>query len=171
MIQIYTGKGKGKTTAGLGLAIRALGQGFKVAIIYFDKGGDDYGERNILKQLAIDYFPTGLNRRNSDGSFRFSITPEDIAEAERGLALAESLIPQGYDLLVLDEINSTVALNMLSENAVCEFMKKIPKSMEVVFTGRNVPTQMMELADLITEMKPVKHYIEKGIPARRGIEF
>ncbi|MBI4836275.1 MAG: cob(I)yrinic acid a,c-diamide adenosyltransferase [Candidatus Abawacabacteria bacterium] len=171
MIQIYTGKGKGKTTAGLGLAIRAFGQGLKVAIIYFDKGGEDYGERKILSQIGLDFFPTGLNRRNSDGSFRFSITPEDTLEAERGLTLATTLLTKGYDLLVLDEINSTVALKMLSTAAVCDFIKKVPSTMEVVLTGRNVPEEMMALADLITEMKPIKHYMEKGVPARRGIEF
>mgnify|MGYP002135081642 CR=1 FL=1 len=170
MIQIYTGKGKGKTTAGLGLAIRAFGQGLKVAIVYFDKGGEDYGERKVLKQLGIDFFPTGLNRRNEDGTFRFSITPEDIAEAKRGLTLATELLTKAYDLLVLDEINSTVALDMLTKDAVCDFIKKVPAAMEVVLTGRNVPEEIMNLADLITEMKPIMHYMEKGISARRGIE-
>lgn len=171
MIQIYTGTGKGKTTAGLGLAIRALGHGLKVAIIYFDKGGKDYGERNILDKLAIDYFPTGLNRRNDDGSFRFSITEEDTKEAVRGLELAESLLVKDYDLIILDEINSTVALNMLTSEAVCDLIKKVPSKTELVLTGRNVTEEIQALADLITEMKPVKHYITKGIPARRGIEF
>lgn len=171
MIQIYTGKGKGKTTAGLGLAIRAFGQGLKVAIIYFDKGGEDYGERNVLKKLGVDFFPTGLNRRNDDGTFRFSITNEDSKEAQRGLQLALELLEKNYDLLVLDEINSTVALNMLSVEQVIDFIKRIPAKTEVVLTGRNVPEEIMNTADLITEMKPIKHYLEKGIQARRGIEF
>jgi len=171
MIQMYTGKGKGKTTASLGLAIRAHGHGLKVAIIYFDKGGENYGERNVLKKLGLDFFPTGLNRRESDGSFRFSITPEDTAEAHRGLKLAHELLLQSYDLLILDEINSTVALNMLTADEVISFIQKIPTSMEVVLTGRNVPDEIAAYADLITEMKPIKHYMEKGVTARKGIEF
>ena len=171
MIQIYTGKGKGKTTASLGLAIRAHGHGLKVAIIYFDKGGENYGERNVLKTLGLDFFPTGLNRRENDGSFRFSITPEDTAEAQRGLKLAHELLKKSYDLLILDEINSTVALKMLSAADVIEFIKEIPGDMEVVLTGRNVPDEIAAHADLITEMKPIKHYMEKGLAARKGIEF
>lgn len=171
MIQIYTGKGKGKTTAGLGLAIRAFGQGLKVAIVYFDKGGEDYGERKVLASLAIPFFVTGLNRRNQDGTFRFTITEEDKAEAERGLKLVYQLFQDNYDLIVLDEINSTVALDMLNSNNVCAMIKAKPEHMELVLTGRNVSPEIMELADLITEMTPIRHYFSKGVPARRGIEF
>jgi cob(I)alamin adenosyltransferase len=171
MIQVYTGKGKGKTTAGLGLAIRAFGHGLKVAIVYFDKGGEEYGERNVLKKLRLDFFPTGINRRNDDGTFRFSITQEDIDEAKRGLSIARDLLRQGYQLLILDEINSTVALNMLDVQAVCDLIKETPTSMELVLTGRNVHPDIVALADLVTEMVPIQHYIEKGVPARKGIEF
>ncbi len=171
MIQVYTGKGKGKTTAGLGLAIRAFGQGLKVAIVYFDKGGENYGERNVLQKLGMDFFPTGLNRRNSDGTFRFSITPEDTAEAKRGLALTKDLLSQNYDLLILDEINSTVALNMLGVSEVCELIKQVAEKTELVLTGRNVHPDIIALADLVTEMTPIKHYMDKGVAARKGIEF
>ncbi len=171
MIQIYTGKGKGKTTAGLGLAIRAFGQNMKVAIIYFDKGGQDYGERNTLKKLELPFFVTGLNRRNDDGTFRFTITDEDKIEAKRGLQLVYDLYQQNYDLIVLDEINSTVALDMLNTEEVCAMMQAKPEQLELVMTGRNVPQLMLDLADLVTEMTPIKHYFSKGVPARRGIEF
>lgn len=171
MIHVYTGKGKGKTTAGLGLAIRALGHDLKVALVYFDKGGEDYGERNVLKKLPLDFFSTGANRRNPDGTFRFSITSEDIAEANRGLALAKDLLQQKYNLLILDEINSTVALNMLDVQDVCDLIKETPTSTELVLTGRNVHPDIIALADLVTEMNPIKHYMEKGVPARRGIDF
>lgn len=171
MIQIYTGKGKGKTTAGLGLAIRAFGQNMKVALVYFDKGGQDYGERSVLTKLAIPFFVTGLNRRNEDGTFRFTITDEDRAEAKRGLNLVYDLFHQNYDLIILDEINSTVALDMLNETEVCAMIQAKPANLELVMTGRNVPASMLELADLVTEMTPIKHYFNKGVPARRGIEF
>ena len=171
MIQVYTGKGKGKTTAGLGVSIRAFGQGLKVAIVYFDKGGENYGERNVLTKLGLEFYPTGLNRRNSDGTFRFSITPKDITEAERGLALAHDLLAKNYDLLILDEINSTVALNMLDVQKVCDFIKAVPSTTELVLTGRNVHPDIIALADLVTEMKPIKHYIDKGVAARKGIEY
>lgn len=171
MIQVYTGKGKGKTTAGLGLAIRAFGHGLKVAIVYFDKGGENYGERNVLSKLGLEFHPTGLNRRNADGTFRFSITPEDIAEAKRGLALVKDLLNKNYDLLILDEINSTVALNMLSVSEVCDLIKQVPPSTEFVLTGRNAHPDIIALADLVTEMTLVKHYMNKGVNARKGIEF
>lgn len=171
MIQIYTGKGKGKTTAGLGLAIRAFGQDLKVAIVYFDKGGQDYGERKVLQKLGIPFFVTGLNRRNEDGTFRFTITDEDRTEAKRGLNVVNDLFHQDYDVIILDEINSTVALDMLDEAEVCAMMRSKPEALELVMTGRNVPLSMLELADLVTEMTPIKHYFNKGVPARRGIEF
>lgn len=171
MLQIYTGKGKGKTTAALGLVIRAFGQGLKAGIVYFDKGGDDYGERKVLKQLGIDFFATGLNRRTPDGGFRFTITEEDKQEAARGLQLVKDLFQQDYDLLVLDEVNSTVALDMLKTEQVVDLISQKPDKLELVLTGRNVPAEITELADLISEMTPIKHYMTKGISARRGIEF
>ncbi len=175
-IQIYTGGGKGKTTAALGLAIRAVGGGKRVAIIYFDKGGSFYGERKILRQILrgkIDYFVTGKVRFNrTTRKFRFGVEKGDIKEAKRGLVLAKKLIESGaYQLLILDEVNSTVSLGMLDVAEVLEFMKSKPPKVELVMTGRNCPSEFIEQADLVTEMNLVKHYFYKGVPARRGIEY
>lgn len=170
-IQLYTGDGKGKSTAALGLAIRATGQGFKVAMIYFDKGGDDYGERTVLKQLNITYFITGLDRRNKDSSFRFGVTDEDCIEGARGLKIVEKCFSEGYDLVICDEINTATKLGIIALSDAVELIKKRPDGCELVLTGRYAPQELIDLADLVTEMKPIKHYFNQGLDARRGIEY
>jgi cob(I)alamin adenosyltransferase len=176
-IQIYTGDGKGKTTAGLGLAMRALGRGMRVRIIYFDKGGDNYGERKILDELknkfSVSYEVTGLDRIDSVTKvFRFGVNNEDRQEAIRGLELVKKIfIDNDCDLLILDELNSTLGLKMLEVKEVLEVLDLKPENMEVVMTGRNCPDEVLERADLVTEMKMIKHYFEKGVKARKGIEF
>ncbi len=171
-IHVYTGDGKGKTTAGLGLALRASGHGKKVAIIFFDKGGFNYGERHSLPLLKnIDFFVTGLVRFKPGTPFRFSILEEDKDEAERGLQLARALFRKKYNLIILDEINTATKLKMLKLNHVLELMKDKPEHIEMVMTGRRAPKKIMETADLVTEMKLRKHYFYKGIAARRGIEY
>ncbi len=171
MIQVYTGEGKGKTTAALGLAIRAFGAGKKVAIVYFDKGGEHYSEREVLDKLGIVYYATGLDRINHEtGEFRFGVTEEDKNQAIEGLAIAQKLLTQ-CDLLILDEINSTVALGMLPRGKILELIKNKPENLELVLTGRNCPEDIKKRADLITEMSLVKHYYYDGFKARKGIEF
>lgn len=189
-IQIYTGNGKGKTTAALGLAVRARGAGLKVAIVYFDKGGTHYSERKLLKKLGIDYVASGLDRIDpKTGRFRFGVLPEDIIEAKRGLKEAEKfLVSKKYDLVVLDEINSTTDLKMLKVDEVLEVIsrhflirrkvggipassRKKPIKTELVLTGRNAPKEFLDIANLITEMKLVKHYFYRGTRARKGIDF
>lgn len=172
-IQVYTGKGKGKTTAALGLAIRAAGRGKKTAIIYFDKGGFNYGERRILDQLKgkIDYFVTGLDRIDPEtGKFRFGATAGDKKEAKKGLELAKELALK-YDLMILDEINSTVNLGMLSLEEFLKFLDAKPEGLELALTGRDCPKEVQERADLITETSLVKHYFYNGVEAREGIEY
>ncbi len=170
-IHIYTGDGKGKSTASLGLLIRAFGAGLKCGIIYFDKGGNDYNERNVLKQLNIPFFVTGLNRIEQNGKFRFSITEGDIAEAKRGITILQELFNENYDLIVCDEINSTIALKMLDTNEVIEIINQKPEQTELVLTGRNASQSLIDIADLVTEMKLHKHYFYKGIESRKGIEY
>ncbi len=171
-IHVYTGDGKGKTTAGLGLALRASGQGKKVAIIFFDKGGFEYGERHSLPLLKnVDFFVTGLVRFKPGTPFRFSILDEDKAEAERGLQLARALFTKGYDLIILDEINTSTKLKMLKLRDVLQLMQDKPEQIEMVLTGRRAPKKILEGADLVTEMKLKKHYFYKGIAARQGIEY
>lgn len=171
LISLYTGDGKGKTTAALGSAIRAKAKGKRVAIVYFDKGGTShYSEREL--PLGIDLYPTGLDRIDpKSGRFRFGVLPEDTAEAQRGLAIVEKLFTEGYDLIVLDEINSTTDLKMLDEQHVLELLKRKPATMELIMTGRNAPQSFLDLADLVTEMKLVKHYFYKGVTAREGIDY
>ncbi len=182
-LHIYYGYGKGKTTSTIGLAIRALGAGKKVALVQFDKGYDGtnehYAERVILRKLKetgfdIDIYPTGCERMNSDGTFRFGNEEQDFAEAKRGLAIARDLILNGkQDVLILDESIATVAYNLLTKEEVEELIDlfKKNKRFELIMTGHKLWEGLEEKADLITEMRKVKHYFDNGIPARPGIEF
>lgn len=171
-IHIYTGDGKGKTTAALGLAIRAAGHNKKVGIIYFDKGGMLYGERHILPQIKnIDFWVTGKVRFRPGKPFRFSVTDGDKQEVQRGLDIVRGLFSKKHDLIIMDEINSCVGLKMVSKEQILKLLDKKPKQMELVMTGRYCPSVLKQRADLITEMKKVKHYFDSGTPARKGIEF
>jgi cob(I)alamin adenosyltransferase len=170
-IQLYMGHSKGKTTAALGQVIRAYGRGLKCAIIYFDKGGFNYGERKVLTQLNIDFFVTGLNRIDENNKFRFGVIEDDIKEANRGLSLLSDLFKENYDLIVCDEINSTTNLGMLKEEDVLSVLKNKPENLELILTGRDAPESFINEASLVTEMKLHKHYYYDGVMAREGIEF
>lgn len=173
-IHIYTGDGKGKTTASLGLAIRAIGNGFKVGIIYFDKGGDYYGERNILDKLKTDglrYQAFGAPRMEKGKSFRFKNEGVDLEQAQLAIDQAIKWMKEDLDLLILDEINTTVKTGLLKLEDILSVVSQKPNNLELVLTGRYCPDKVIELADLVTEMKPLKHYMYKGTPARKGIEF
>lgn len=182
-LHIYYGYGKGKTTSVIGLAIRALGAGKKVALVQFDKGYDGtnehYAERVVLRKLKeigydINLFPTGCERMNADGTFRFKNEEQDFAEAKRGLGIAKDLIVNGkQDLLILDEAIATVTYNLLKKNDIEELIDlyKENKRYEFVMTGHKLWEGLEEKADLVTEMRKVKHYFDNGIPARLGIEF
>lgn len=177
-LQIYTGTGKGKTTAALGLALRAHGRGKKVGIIFFDKGAFS-GERESLEKLEIPFWVTGLNRvieepseNHKMGVFRFGVNEEDQKEGQRGLEIFRKLLQEEYDMIILDEINSTIDYGMVDKNAFLNMIKKEwNHACELICTGRNACEELMEMADLVTEMVPVKHYFQKKVPAREGIEF
>ena len=176
LIQVYTGDGKGKTTASLGVAVRAVGNGLKVAIVYFDKGGVHYSERKVLEERfkgEIDFFASGLDRIDPvTGRFRFGVLPDDKAEAELGLGIVREIFTKGeHGLVILDEINSTVSLGMLDEAAVLEVLKLKPEKTELVLTGRKAPESFRAMADLVTEMTLVNHYFYRGVPAREGLDF
>jgi cob(I)alamin adenosyltransferase len=169
MIQVYTGDGKGKTTASLGLALRAVGQGLKVYMIQFLKGEERTGEIMAAEKLAPDLTirPMGrtgfINRDNQD--------PGDRLLAQKALNHArEIMLGRGYDILILDEINVAVALGLLPVEGVLELMDLKPEALELVLTGRKADPRIIERADLVTEMKKIKHYFEQGVPARTGIE-
>lgn len=179
-IHVYYGGGKGKTTSAIGLAVRAAGAGRRVAFIQFDKGhdaerGEHYAERAILRQVgAIDLQPTGCERIRSDGSFRFGVEPEDRAEAERALGLAREALSGGYDLVVLDEALAALAYKLVEERELLELLEAheaAGRPCELVLTGHKLPEAIKERADLVTHMRKVKHYFDKGVPARLGIEF
>ncbi len=175
LIQVYTGNGKGKTTAGLGMALRAVSQGMKVAIVHFDKGGDHYAERKIIAERfpEIALHATGLDRIDPvTGRFRFGVTPEDKAEAERGLGIVRGIFANGeHGLVILDEINTTVTLGMLAEEDVLAVIRSKPAETELVLTGRDAPESFRELADLVSDVSLVKHYFYHGVPARFGLDY
>ncbi len=175
LIQVFTGNGKGKTTAALGTAIRAVALGKKVAIVYFDKGGAHYSERKVLRARfpEIEFVATGLDRIDPvTGRFRFGVIPEDITEAERGFAHAREFVTGGaYDLVVLDEINTTITLGMLVAAPVATLLREKPRHVEVICTGRTAPDELKEIADLVTDMAIVKHYFYHGVPAREGLDY
>ncbi|AJE03265.1 cob(I)yrinic acid a,c-diamide adenosyltransferase [Geobacter pickeringii] len=169
LIQVYTGNGKGKTTAALGLAFRAVGRGLKVIMIQFMKGGGPYGEHAAAERLApeLTIIPTGrpgwVNRENPD--------PEDVRLARAALEMAHDAMVSGrYDMVILDEINGSVSFGLLGVENVLEFMADKPSQVELILTGRNVDERVIAAADLVTEMREVKHYYRAGVPARVGIE-
>jgi len=183
-IHLYYGYGKGKTTAVIGLAIRALGAGQKVAIVQFDKGFDGqnehYSERNVLRKLAglgygVELFPTGCERMNADGTFRFGNEAQDFMEAKHALEKAKELIENAaQDLLILDEGLAATAYHLIQKDdlmALIETYEQRNRPCELVISGHKVWPEIEAKADLITEMRKVKHYFDEGVPARLGIEF
>ncbi|MBL7128706.1 MAG: cob(I)yrinic acid a,c-diamide adenosyltransferase [Ignavibacteria bacterium] len=180
---LYYGYGKGKTTGAVGLAIRALGAGKKVALVQFDKGYDGknehYSERNVLRKLIelgypLEIYTTGCERMLKDGTFRFKNEERDIKDALKGFKISKRLIEKGkQDLLILDEAIAAVAYNLLKKKDIEELISlyKKNKRFELVMTGHKLWKGLEEKADLVTEMRKVKHYFDKGIPAREGIEF
>ncbi len=169
-IQVYTGNGKGKTTAALGLAFRAAGRGFRTYIAQFLKG-QRYGEleaaRLIAPYLTIEQFGReGFVHVTEGGP-----DDEDVRRAENGLAKArEAMLSGKYRIVILDEINVAVLLKVLTEDAVLDLIAARPDGVELVLTGRGAPAAVLEKADLITEMNEVRHYYARGVQARVGIE-
>jgi len=175
MIQVYTGNGKGKTTASLGLLLRAVSRGMKVAIVAFDKGGSHYAERDILAQRfpEVDVFVCGLDRIDPvNGRFRMGVTDEDKQEGRRGLAEVRRLFAAGkHNLIILDEINSSTELGIVDKADVLEILGLLPADCELVMTGRNAPQEFVDMADLATEMNLIKHYFYQGVKARDGLDY
>ncbi|BCA79953.1 cob(I)yrinic acid a,c-diamide adenosyltransferase [Desulfuromonas sp. AOP6] len=169
LVQVYTGNGKGKTTAALGLALRAVGRGFKVCMVQFIKGGGEYGEHEAARRLAplLTIHQTGRD----NWIFKDKLDPEDIRIAQEALALARQALTSGdYDLVILDEINGAVWFGLLSVEDILDLMAARPATVELLLTGRSADPRVIEAADLVTEMTEVKHYYQQGVPARVGIE-
>lgn len=166
-LHIYTGEGKGKTTAALGLTLRAIGAGWRVFFAQFLKHGD-FSEikalRHFESQCTLRQYGTGRFIRGKP-------TESDIKQAKEGLKeILKTAQTHAYDLYVLDEINVAIHFGLLSLNDVMIFLEQMPKDVEIVMTGRWASKELMERADLITEMNCLAHYYEQGIPAREGIE-
>ena len=166
-VHIYTGNGKGKTTAALGLSIRAAGAGLKVFIAQFIKNGD-YSEIKALKRysdfITVEQFGLGCFIRGKP-------TPEDIEAARKGIEKIKSIVSSGnYKMVILDEANVAVKLGLFSVEDLLYIIADKPEEVEIVITGRNADQRLIEKSDLVTEMKEIKHYFQKGVKARVGIE-
>lgn len=168
LVQVYTGEGKGKTTASLGLALRASGRGFKVYIAQFLKSAN-YGEEKVLgslRNIKMEQFGRGCLIK------RKAVKKKDKELARKGLEKVKEVIDKGnYDLVILDEVNVAIKLGLLGKNDIVRLIKAKPSWVELVLTGRYAPDWILEISDLVTEMKEIKHYYKKGIKAREGIEY
>lgn len=180
-LHLYTGNGKGKTTCAVGLAVRALGAGHKVAFVQFDKGYDGtnehYNERHVLRKFDdVDVYPFGQERMMPDGKFRFQNNESDLSDAQDGLAKAGEVLAGGeHDLVILDELITCVGTKLLPEQDVMNLVaryRELGSPCELVLTGRNAWEALIAGADLVTEMTLVKHYwYEHKVEARPGIDF
>lgn len=173
-IQVYTGNGKGKTTASLGLAVRALGRGWKILVVMFTKGGNDYGELHTFMNLApalkdkITIVQAGLDRI----VYSDNVSDCDKKLVQDGWSTAKKAIrDNSYQLVILDEANIAIDLGLIELNDMVNVLKNKPDDMEIVLTGRNAKQEIIDTAHLVSEIYPVKHYWDKGISARKGIEF
>ena len=169
LVEIYTGNGKGKTSAALGVALRALGQGLRVHVIYFMKGDYPYGERNVLARLPNVSF-------QSFGHEHF-IDPQNVKEEEReqarqALQAAREAIASGnFDLVIMDEVNLAASWKLVDVEDIIGLIKDKPEDVELILTGRHADARLIEMADLVTEMVEIKHPFRKGIKARRGFDY
>jgi cob(I)alamin adenosyltransferase len=169
LIQVYTGNGKGKTTAALGVALRAVGHGLKVLVIQFMKGNINYGELESSKKLSPSLTIKQMGRETFVS--RTNPDPVDIRLAQDGFDLAKRTIAdEAYDIIILDEINVAVDYNLLPLSDLLRLLDTKPSGVELILTGRNARPEVLEKADLVTEMVEQKHYYDKGVPAREGIE-
>lgn len=169
MIQIYTGNGKGKTTAAIGQGIRALGNKHKVIMIQFMKGDPDYGEIITLKKLKNfkviqSGLPTFVEKGNPG--------KEDIRLAQKGIELAKKVLKEKkYQMVILDEINVAIDYGLVKLLDVFKLVESCPKNTELVLTGRYAPKELIERADLVSEVIEIKHPYQKGFVSRKGIDY
>jgi cob(I)alamin adenosyltransferase len=169
LVQVFTGNGKGKTTAAVGAIVRAVGHGFNVCLISFMKGNYTYGEYKTLSQLP--------NVRVEQFGLRKFTDPAKIKSAEKeqakaALAAAREAVWGGeYDLVVLDEVNIAVCYNLVNLDKIISLIKDKPRHVEIILTGRYADSKLLEAADLVTEMVKIKHPFDEGVKARKGIEY
>jgi cob(I)alamin adenosyltransferase len=172
IVIVYTGNGKGKTTASLGVALRAVGHGLKVCMVQFIKGEWHYGELNSLKKLEPDFELIVAGKGfigiiDDDHAFE-----EHVRAAKTALDIVEQkMLLDIFDIIILDEINYAVHLGLLNLGEVMRIVKNRPKHLSLILTGNYACDEIILLADLVTEMKEIKHPYKKGIKAKRGIDF
>jgi len=172
LIIVHTGPGKGKTTAALGTAMRAAGQGLKVLMVQFIKGSWHYGELEAAKRFDEDSFRIIPMGRGFVRVGAEKPDPEDVRLVEEAWRFSAEKIQSGeFDLVILDEINYAISYKMLEVGKVIEGLKRKPEMVHVILTGRNAHPDIVELADLVTEMREIKHPYHKGVQAQRGIEY
>jgi len=168
LIQVYTGNGKGKTTAALGLALRAIGHGYKVGMVQFMKKNDEYGEvkvSNLLPRFSLFQFGRNVFVKKNPEKI-------DIELAKDGFSFAREAMRKGeFDILILDEINVAIYFGLISEEDVLKLLDEKPPNVELILTGRYARDSIIKRADLVTEMKEIKHPYQNGVMAREGIEF
>ena len=169
LVQIFTGEGKGKTSAAMGTIIRALGHGLKVSVIFFLKGEYTSGERKILAGLPG---VTVKSFGNEDFVFPDRIKPEQKSLSEQALAAARRDILSGnFDLVVLDEINVASAFKLVPVEEVLRLIEDKPAKVELILTGRKADARLVKAADMVTEMINIKHPFDAGVPARPGFDY
>jgi cob(I)alamin adenosyltransferase len=172
LIQVYTGDGKGKTTAALGQALRAAGAGYTVYMVQFLKGGKT-GELKAVKRLEPHF---KIFRFEKERGFFWTLTDKEKeqlkAEVKLAFCFIRELVSEGKcNILILDEIMGILHNGLLTENEICDLLERKPDNMEIILTGRDAPERIMEMADLVTEMKMIKHPFDQGVGSREGIEW
>ena len=170
LICVYTGNGKGKTTAALGAAFRAAGQGLKVLILQFMKRQRNIGE---IKALECTELPIELKQYGYRLFFKSrACEPIDILRAAQGLAAFQQAMESlTYDLIILDEINIAIDFGLIVFEEMRRLITRKPNELHLILTGRNAPRELIEMADLVTEMREVKHHYNQGVQAQKGIEY
>ena len=172
MLYIFTGNGKGKTTAALGAAVRAVGEGKRVLMVQFIKGPWKSGEDDI-EIKGTGEFRLVKKGRGFVGIWGDTLPREEHEKAaEEALEYAKSEIISGkWDIVILDEVNNAVSLNLIPKEKVLELLTLTPETLHLIFTGRDAPQEFIDRADLVTEMKDIKHPYEKGVKGKRGLEY
>jgi len=169
LVQIFTGDGRGKTSAALGTVLRALGQGMRVCIVVFMKGDYPYSEWKFLSAIPDVKIARFGFRTFTDPT---NVKPEEIEQAKQALATArEAMLSSDFDLIVLDEVNVAVGWKLIELDKVVKLIQDKPPNVELILTGRHADAKLVEMADLVTECLKIKHPYDKGIMARRGIDY
>jgi cob(I)alamin adenosyltransferase len=171
LVQVYTGNGKGKTTAALGQGLRSCGRGLKVCMVQFLKGGDT-GELHSVEKLHPLF---EIFRFEKERGFFWTLSEQEKCELkediDRGFEFVKTVVANNEcDVLIIDELLGVLGNKLLEVNEVVKLLKSKPDNMEIIITGRNAPKEIIDAADLVTEMKEIKHYFNSGVPAREGIE-